>query len=282
MPTGKNTSLNAAQIIFNKLTDEPNTEFVVVRKDREYYLALTQAVQDIVAYEKRDTKRPAKSMKVGLMPPKLAQICINLLPDLHEEAVIYDPFCGMGTILQEGWLMGHKMIGSDNSEAMVKASNDNLKWLQNNFDLSDDIFPHVFKHDIAEGGPEKIEPPIQAVVSEPYMGEALNRPLSLEEAEEKIASLSSLYASFFRNVKDLFFDGSGSIVFIWPAFMVRKGEIILFPDSFIDEIENIGYNYQDLVPKELGIRAGLSRRGSFLYARPDALVGREITIWNLT
>jgi tRNA G10 N-methylase Trm11 len=60
---------------------------------------VTIACQDIDAYTKRDTSK-SRDMVVGMMPPKLAQIMINLATEGRKE-IIYDPFCGLGTILIE-------------------------------------------------------------------------------------------------------------------------------------------------------------------------------------
>ncbi len=283
MPRGENTGLNAAQVIFNKLTGPSNREFTFIKKGNKNYLVVTEQVQNISAYEKRDTKRPTRSMKVGLMPPKLAQVCINLVPSLSvNKSTIYDPFCGMGTVLQEGWLMGYKMIGSDKSEEMVKASQENLKWVIDNLKITnEEVAPFVFKHDISKEGPIETVSGVDAIVTEPYLGEPLNKYISREEACEQVKFLGQLYLNFFKNVKGLLANQKGWVVFILPAFFLNKGNYLLFPNTFIDQIENIGYNYQSLIPKEMRIRRGLSRRGTFLYARPNALVGREITIWKL-
>src|SRR5438132_1608433 len=80
-------------------------------------LAQTVKVQDIAAYAQRDQARPKRYAKVGMLPPKLAQIIINLavgrlpdnqlasicdipageqIPRPHLELTLLDPFCGTG------------------------------------------------------------------------------------------------------------------------------------------------------------------------------------------
>ncbi len=89
-------------------------------------MARTIWVQDIDAYTRRDMSRE-RSMKVGMMPPKLAQIMINLATKGNKTLSIWDPFCGLGTTLIEADHMGYeKLKGSDISPDMVSATTTNL------------------------------------------------------------------------------------------------------------------------------------------------------------
>ncbi len=72
-------------------------------------------------------------MIVGMMPPKLVQMMINLAgPSINAESnrklsAIYDPFCGLGTTLIEAANMGiTEVYGSDLSPEMVRATTDSL------------------------------------------------------------------------------------------------------------------------------------------------------------
>lgn len=87
------------------------------------------SVQDIDAYAKRDQARPARDAKVGMLPPKLAQILINLCGKLPDQTRILDPFCGTGVLLQEALLMGYQAYGTDLNPRMIEYSEKNLTWL---------------------------------------------------------------------------------------------------------------------------------------------------------
>ena len=84
--------------------------------------------QDIEAYARRDQARPARDAKVGMLPPKLAQILINLCGPLPKGARVLDPFCGTGVVLQEARLMGYQAYGTDLSERIVKFAETNMEW----------------------------------------------------------------------------------------------------------------------------------------------------------
>jgi len=62
--------------------------------DTGYTIAHTIGVQDIDAYTHRDIGRE-RSMTVGMMPPKLAQIMLNLATKGERGFQIWDPFCGL-------------------------------------------------------------------------------------------------------------------------------------------------------------------------------------------
>jgi len=73
-------ALNSAVSHHNKLGLSPNkVELLVVRaKDGKVTIAESTGSQNITAYAKRDQERPKRDAFVGMLPPKLAQIMINL------------------------------------------------------------------------------------------------------------------------------------------------------------------------------------------------------------
>lgn len=271
VPQGRTERLNAAQVLFNSLYKLPNAELTIWSENGNYCIARTEQVQDIQAYEKRDTSRPERDAKIGLLPPKLAQIMLNLIPDTSESLTIYDPCCGMGTLLQEGWLMGHKMIGSDISERMVYASTANLQWIADNFPVNPQLAPKIFIYDVSQSLPSNKIRECDAIVTEPYLGPPLLAPLSTSEALAHHHTLIDLYRKLFINIKPVL-KQNGWIVMILPAIVNqdrKQGSLTLFPREFIDEVETIGYSFKQFGKKAKGI----------IYARPDAIVAREITVW---
>jgi hypothetical protein len=141
----KEPALNSAQVLHNNLTGPLGWELVFVRSGSHTILAQTVAEQDIEAYAARDQNRPKRDARVGMLPPKLAQIIINLAhpgisiphdeehidnyPDVKSLAGILDPFCGTGVVLQEALIMGFSVIGSDMEPRMIDYTNGNLAWL---------------------------------------------------------------------------------------------------------------------------------------------------------
>ena len=122
----KSAVLSTATSHHNHLgSKEKAVEIIKVNKD--IYISI--GTQDITAYARRDQARPARDAKVGMLPPKLAQILINLCGPLPEKSRILDPFCGTGVLLQEAYLMGYTPYGTDIDARMVDYSQKNLEWL---------------------------------------------------------------------------------------------------------------------------------------------------------
>ena len=111
----KTAVLSSATSLHNHLFAENKIE--LLKNGKNFYQVIQ--LSNIEGYAKRDQKRPARDAKVGMLPPKLAQILINLCGDLPTGAHILDPFCGTGVLLQEATLMGYTPYGTDISERMV-------------------------------------------------------------------------------------------------------------------------------------------------------------------
>lgn len=276
--------LNAAQVIFNKLTTSPNAELIFIQEKDQVILTRTIAMQDISSYETRDTLRPARDAKVGLLPPKLAQIMINLgLPRTPKHSsIVYDPFCGMGTILQESWLMNIGSIGTDISERMVESAKENIEYLSKKFSVEADLHPEIFEHDATSPDfPEAVRNKYITIVSEPFLGTPLSRALSPAEAQDFYASVTPLYLKFFMNIKSVLKENSRLLVLL-PAPRVRengKDSFSPIPRTFLDEIAKVGYRKGQLIPKEISSFSHIGTEEPLLYARPDALIARELTLW---
>ena len=275
LPTGKSDRLNAAAVMAHRLDEEPNSEFTLVRLESDSYIVShTVAVQDIRSYELRDTQRPGRDARVGLLPPKLAQIMLNLALSPasgrgQNPLRILDPFCGMGTILQEGWLMDYHMVGSDSSERMTKAATKNLAWLKEHFKVSSALEPNIFVHQADTKWAKRWHDAFDAVVTEPFLGKPVKVPLPPRELARRMNELGELYQHVFRRTHAVLKDG-GSLVFALPAWRTRDGWQ-LYPEAFLDALARLGYSKHQL---------GNEPRGTLLYARPDALVGRELTLWH--
>ena len=72
----ENENINAASFKKERLSKSKN-EFNIISLGNTIYLGRTLVCQDIDAYSHRDTAK-SRDMIVGMMPPKLAQILINL------------------------------------------------------------------------------------------------------------------------------------------------------------------------------------------------------------
>ena len=74
----KSPELNTAQVLHNHLTGPTGWELYFIRDGQRTVVAQTTKIQDIEAYAARDQARPKRDARVGMLPPKLAQIILNL------------------------------------------------------------------------------------------------------------------------------------------------------------------------------------------------------------
>lgn len=253
-------------VIFEEGLSEKGTDVSVIKNDGRFLLASTVAVQNFKKYSVRDYERPARDVKSGMLPPKLAQIMINLACGDREKCTIYDPFCGSGTILMEGVLMGHQVIGSDISEKAVLDSQKNLEWFGGRFDVDLDLVKDVFVKDATklDTGDLKVEP--DCIVTETYLGPPLLKFPSKEEMTENFIEIEEIVIVSLRQLTKILKKGS-FVVLAVPFY--RDNERNYFLEKFNKNLISLGYN-NDMPFEET------TKRGSLLYFRKDQIVGREI------
>ena len=270
--TSNEPEISSATAHHNQLGEKAGC-FEIFLIDREIYLSL--GTQNITAYTERDQARPARDAKVGMLPPKLAQILINLCGKLPEEARVLDPFCGTGVVLQEAAIMGYVPYGTDLNERMVEYSKKNLSWLfnehnQKRFKILPDL---IQKKDqilnaISVGDATSFtwEGEIDAVAFEGYLGAPMSKPpVDIKFKTEK-AKCREIAIGFLKNITPQIKSGT-PVVMALPAWLRENGKYAGL--NILDEIQEMGYNFekfQDLSQSDL------------LYYREGQIVTREIIV----
>lgn len=261
--------------IYKSRAIEKGIDITILGGEINLYITKTLSIQNIDAYSYRDFDKPFRDAKMGMLPPKLAQIMINLAePDLnHPCKTIYDPFCGSGTVLMEALLQGKKAIGSDVDQVAVDGTIKNSNWLVENFantnyDLQDSkelktqpvnssrLGFTVFQKD-AKDLPST---PVDAIVSETHLGPSLSKPPSKELANTIFQEITDLHKSWLPKAAKLIPE-KGKIVICLPSFRISKDRYESFP------------NLEKILKS-----SGLAKISSFTYDREDQVVAREIVI----
>ena len=250
----KDAALSTATSLHNGLSGKNERKVELIKVDNGWYRVI--GVQDIDAYAKRDQARPARDAKVGMLPPKLAQILINLCGPLKPGSTILDPFCGTGVVLQEAVLMGYQAYGTDISERMVEYSKKNLNWL-----LKSDN--NLFQ--ISQGDATSFcwEQPIDAVACEGYLGRPFSQVPTEMALKEQKQECGAIILGFLKNLAEQIEAGTPVVIAV-PAWLRGSGEYERL--DILDEIETMGYNVNNK-----------SREGLF-YHRPEQIVARDIII----
>lgn len=241
-----------SSVIVHKERLLKNGAEILLLKDHDtIYMAHTLAVQPFQDFSKRDYGRPGRDAQSGMLPPKLARMMVNIAAP-EKQHLVYDPFCGSGTILQEAWLLGYRNItGSDISEKAVQDTEDNLKWIK----------AHGIDVDVCDArklnGKGIKNDSVDRFIFEGYLGPPTPRGREIPQIKNE---LQQLYSGVFQELaRALATDGR--IVAAIPFWRQRKEDVFhLDIDSLL---------------KKAGLHEVHDR---LYYRRPKATVGREILI----
>ena len=269
--TSREPQLSAVTVKKNGLL-EKGKELVFVKTASEVIVGVTTAVQDYEAYGRRDFGRPAANAKSGMVPPKLAQMMLNIA-NVNEQTILLDPFCGAGTILQEAVLMGVKEIyGTDADSRAVRESQENLRWLFKEF-------PKVQATvEITSRNARHINVAADVIVTEPYLGKPLRghepRPWLRQQAKE----VQTLYLRCFEQWATKLRPGA-RVVMIWPEYVFPDGNIRV---DIEQAVANLGFRQEPLLSDASATILNIPHPNMLIYARDGARVLRQIRKWTLT
>ena len=256
-------ALSTAQTLHNHLTGPTGCELVVVHNEGKLVIAQVIAVQDITSYTFRDRGRPKRDARVGMLPPKLAQIIINLASGstLPDGQMLLDPFCGTGVILQEAALLGYKIYATDLEKRMVDYTQQNLSWLEQHYNLesAECIL------ETADATSHTWQQPIDLVASETYLGRPFTSTPGPEILAKTLAECNLIIKKFLQNLHGQLQPGARLCVAI-PAWKKSEGFAHL---SLLDSLDDLGYN-----------RISFEHAGTedLIYHRENQIVGRELLV----
>lgn len=276
-------ALSTATAHHNKLgLSENKVELLIIRGAKETIIAESTGSQNITALAARDQGRPRRDAFVGMLPPKLAQMMINLAvgpaalsghDTTHHDALapgftkatnttrVLDPFCGTGVLLQEAALLGYSVYGTDLAEKMIRYSTDNLNWLKTTYKIDFDLT-------LAEGDAmdTRWSLPIDAVASEAYLGQPFSAPPSSAKLTEVRGNCNHIIGTFLKNLSHQLTPGT-PVVLAVPAWRDSTGGFTHLP--LTTKLEDYGFTRIELSTVEAD---------RLMYFRPDQVVAREMLV----
>lgn len=259
----KSHEISTPQIIHNKLTHANGWELVFFRHGKQTLLMRTDFVQDIESYTSRDQARPFRDARVGMLPPKLAQIIINLsrAPSHKDTPTILDPFCGSGVILQEALLMGYKAYGTDIEPRMTEYSTKNIEWLAEKF------LPVTFscRVEVGDATTHTWQLPISTFACEGYLGLPFAHLPSDAQLQESVHLSNTVIKGFLKNIGAQVAAGFSGCIAV-PAWHI-KGKVVHLP--VLGELEKIGWQR---------VRLTHAQQNDLVYHRDGQIVGRELVL----
>lgn len=238
-------------------------EYLVVLDKDSLMIAQTEAVQNFADWSKRDWDRPAADPKTGMLPPKVARMMINIgvgqLTAPGSGPVLYDPFCGCGTILNEARVLGYRFFGSDIDTKFVASAQKNLAWLEDSYKLDKTDSHAIFVHDATKPFPALLPSTPLIVVTEGNLGPPQRQIMLHAQAVGLLSRLNSMYLQYLDNQQKTL-PQVQVIVLALPMIVDREGHT--HHVELVDNCEKFGYTLHE----------------TFEYSRPKAFIKREIVI----
>ena len=271
--------LNSAQVLHNKLTGTHGWELLVIKDNNKTIIAKTLAEQDIDAYTLRDRGRPMRDARVGMLPPKLAQIIVNLATPMasrsdrqegDRKTKVLDPFCGTGVVLQEAALMGYGVYGTDLEERMVDYTRQNLHWLTT-------VTPyegHDSRFEVADATSYAWPHEYDVVASETYLGRAFTTSPPQDMLEKNRRDCDTIIRKFLKNIYNQTKPGF-RLALALPVWNTNESSKFQIPNSkfyhlpLLDSLGALGYNQ---------LKFDHASRINMIYHREGQIVGRELIV----
>lgn len=279
--TSQEKTLSSVVVEQNKLIDK-GLEITLIKNGNKLLIGQTLVVQPFKDLSKRDYGRPNRDDQSGMLPPKLAQIMINLSKAGIEKTIL-DPFCGSGTIFTESLIMGYSnLIGSDVSVKAIDDTRGNIQWvIENCLPPGPILCPSEKIDEKTECGnwrlynsdatqiSKYVKPnSVDAIITEPYLGPQRGKHNINKTTEE----LEKLYSNSLLEFNKVLKKG-GRIVIIFPIFKNHSSEKGLSPNLGLFKIINPLPEY---LRKNKNIK--LTKRNTIIYGREGQKVFREIVI----
>jgi tRNA G10 N-methylase Trm11 len=269
--------LSHVEVLKKNLVENKGEILFCIGKE-ETWIATTTAVHNPFEFQKRDIYKP-NQRKIFAIPPRLARIMVNL-SGCNSEKTLLDPFCGVGTILQEALLEKAKVVGMDVNSWCVKAANENLDWLTREYCLTDNDF-RVVQGDVSKLVQKIGQETVDCIASEPDLGPALKQIPTGPYAQKIIQKLEPLFYGF---IKDAFMvlKTNGRLVLVTPYIVTRSGHVVIMPIS--EKMKALGFRRvkaftEDMFSKDIPELNELVGLHSLVEMDDRHKIGREIHVY---
>jgi tRNA G10 N-methylase Trm11 len=257
---------------------ENKSEILLCIGKETSWIATTIAVHNPFEFQKRDVYKP-RQRKIFGMPPRLAKIMINL-SSCTEGKTLLDAFCGVGTVLQEALLIKANVVGTDINSWCIKAAEDNLEWLTQEYELQQVDF-RVIQSDVSFLSRKIGSENIDCIVSEPDLGPALRQIPTTPYAKKIIDKLTPLFFGFVEEAYKVLKPG-GKLVVVTPYIVTRSRQVVTMPIG--EKAESINFvrvkpfSSENFV-KEIANSEILTGLETLIEVDARHLIGREIHVF---
>lgn len=250
--------LTSGKIFGEKLLNK-GFEFIIWKKGGTFLLARTVANQNIRNYTLRDREKDFRDAKMGMLPPKLAQMILRFADPKDGECVI-DPFCGSGTINIEAGILGYPTHGGDKSEYFVSQAQKNYEQMAEKFRFD----PTTGTFGVSDAAQVDWARMTGVIATEGYLGENFTERPTLMAIQEQERMIFGLWKKIFEVLEN---STIRRVCFCLPAWFVGGTK-----HSFSKKL------FANLAKSSYTPLALFGGQKSYVYARKGAYVGREICV----
>ena len=298
-------ALSTATSHNNRLgTSERKIELLIIRTNKGIVIAESRGVQNITAYTHRDRHRPRRDAFVGMLPPKLAQIMLNLAVGMSAEASNRPAQSSEQSAARDsagasptesrseavlGDLSGESAgnlyildpfcgTGTVLQEALLRGfsvvgsdlSEKMVAYTRENLGWLQEAFRttgtilNINPAD-ATSYTWNIAHAIDAVVCETYLGQPFSAPPSPAKLKEVVRNCNHIISTFLRNIHPQLQPGTPLCIAV-PAWQSTDGRFTHLP--LIKQLRDLGFERTITAP--------------LLYHRPGQVVARELLVLKTT
>ena len=252
--------ISAPTLAMNRVLEQ-GVEISLLQNDTEILIGLTRAVQPFKYLSDRDYGRPARDAYSGMLPPKLAQMMINI-SGARKNEVLLDPFCGSGTVLTEAALLGYeKIYGADISQKALNDAQENYDWIAKKYGLQNGDL-RLIETDAKKISTHFASQSVGAIVSEVYLGPQRGEVNIKKTAADLGVTYSLILKEFEKILKK-----NGSIILALPVWVI--GNEFYFLNLNLHKLK-----FTPIIKKDPKMR--LTKKQGALYGRHGQKVWREI------
>ena len=167
--------------------------FLLYHFGGDFYFGIVEDEFSGKELEKRDMGKPVRREALAISP-RLSKILVNL-SGARAGDLLYDPFCGVGGILQEALIKGIDVFGLDIDGAAISSAEKNLKWILKEYGLKANF--NLKKGDCRIFGGIRAN----AIATEAPLGELVRKKPSKREASEIIGRFEGFIVNALCQLK---------------------------------------------------------------------------------
>jgi tRNA G10 N-methylase Trm11 len=214
--------------VLSEELSNPGIDLIVhggVGEDSRPIYAQTIQTLDNDSFDQRDFGRPFQD-STRTISPKLARMLVNLALSPKSQSLL-DPFCGLGTILQEALMSNVSVIGVDKDQKVLELTRANLRWLEATYRIPAKNRITIFPYDARRISRARM-PRVDAVASEPILLPVFSKNPAVQEARNAIEKARDAYERSLHEFAKVLTRRGARISLITPVIVDASGREVTF------------------------------------------------------